>query len=432
MSSMQIKSRILKPIQIVCIAFGICAGWLNAQEPGKEANAGRILGAVTKIDADTRQLVLKTDAGAEIAVSLDARVTFRRVAPGETSLANAAPITIGDVHVGDRVLARGKAGEDAKSITATQVVVMSQSDIASKQAADRADWDRRGAQGVVIDAKPDQVTINVRTISGVTPLIIKSAPNAVVRRYTPDSVKFADAKVSSLDAIKKGDQVRARGNKTPDGLTLNADEIVSGQFAMIAGLVLSVDAKTNPIRINNITTKKPMTVKIIADSSVKKLPAPMAQMIANRLHGVEEPGGPPGGPGGVGGPGAGGPGAGRGMPPGGMPAGMPPGGIPGAMPGGMPGGGRGGFGGGRPGDLQQMIERIPSITLADLLPGEAVIISSTVGATADQITAISLLAGVEPILTKPGTREMSLDGGNFGGGGGGGGGDLGGLGGFGQ
>ncbi len=52
---------------------------------------------------------------------------------------------------------------------------------------------------------------------------------------------------------------------------MTAEEIVSGQFKMIAGLVISVDPQENVIRINNIETKKPMTVKISADSSLKKL-----------------------------------------------------------------------------------------------------------------------------------------------------------------
>ena len=67
---------------------------------------------------------------------------------------------------------------------------------------------------------------------------------------------------------------------------MTADEIVSGQFKMIAGLVISVDAQENVIRINNVETKKPMTVKISADSSLKKLQPQLAQVIANRLHGV--------------------------------------------------------------------------------------------------------------------------------------------------
>jgi hypothetical protein len=242
-------------------------------------------------------------------------------------------------------------------------------------------------------------------------LVITPAPNAVIRRYTPDSVKFADAKPSKLAEIRKGDQVRARGNKTPDGGQMTADEIVSGQFKMIAGLVLSVDPQENVIRINNIETKKPMTVKISTDSSLKKLQPMLAQAIANRLHGVPPGDRPPGG-----------------VPPGDRPAGAPPSAAGGAAAGpgaGGPGGGRGpgGFGGGRAGDLQSMIDRTPAIKISDLMAGDAIIVSSTAGTAADQVTAITLLAGVEPILTKPGTREMSLGDWNMAGGG-----DLGGIG----
>jgi hypothetical protein len=364
----------------------------------QEAAAGRALGAVTKIDAAARQIALQTATG-EVAVTVDAKAKVLRVAPGATNLSNAAAIELTDINVGDRLRARGRMTEDQKSLAALEIVVISQSDIASKQAAERADWDRRGATGIVADIAADTVTINVRTVEGVKPLVITPAPNAVIRRYTPDSIKFADAKPAKLSEIHKGDQVRARGNKTPDGSQMTAEEIVSGQFKMIAGLVLSVDPQENVVRINNIETKKPMTVKISTDSSLKKLQPPLAQAIANRLHGVAPAERPAGG-----------------APP--AAAAGPGGGAAGGT-----GGGRGPGGGGRPGDLQSMIDRTPAIKISDLMTGDAVIISSTAGATADQVTAITLLAGVEPILTKPGTREMSLGDWNMGGGG-----DLGGIG----
>ena len=89
-----------------------------------------------------------------------------------------------------------------------------------------------------------------------------------------------------------------------------------------------------------------------------------------------------------------------GRPAGGPPAAQGPGGGM-ARPGGAPGqGGAGGFGGngGGPPDLQQMLERMPAFTIADLKPGDALIISSTVGADRTRVNAISVLAGVEPIL----------------------------------
>jgi len=346
---------------------------------------GRALGVVTKMDAAARQITLKTDTG-EVAVTVDPKAKVVRVAPGATNLTNAAAIELADINVGDRLRARGRTAED-KSLAALEIVVISQSDIASKQAAERADWDRRGATGIVAEVAADSFTINVRTLAGVKPLIVKPAPNAVVRRYTPDSVKFADAKPSKISDLRKGDQVRARGDKTADSLEMTADEIVSGQFKMIAGLVTSVDLPENVIRINNVETKKPMTVKISADSSLKKLQPQLAQVIANRLHGVAAAEGAPGGA--------------------------------------APGVGRGGFGGGRGGngDLQSMIDRTPAIKIADLMTGDAIIISSVNTANPEQVTAITLLAGVEAILTKPGTREMSLGDWNVGGGA-----DLGGFG----
>ena len=64
-----------------------------------------------------------------------------------------------------------------------------------------------------------------------------------------------------------------------------------------------------------------------------------------------------------------------------------------------------------------MIERMPALTLSDLKTGDALIISSIKGAEPDKITAITLLAGVEPILTTApkGRQGMVLGNWNLGG-----------------
>ena len=353
-------------------------------------------GTVTKVDAGAHSLSLKTDAGQELNVTLAPTASFRRVAPGATDLSKADTIQFGDVGVGDRVLARGKV--DGAAVTATMIVVMSQSDIAKKQAAERADWDRRGVTGLVTASSADSLTITVRTLAGAKPMVITPAAGAIVRRYAPDSVSFADAKPSTLAEIKTGDQVRARGDKNADGSSMSALEIVSGNFRTMAGVILSIDAAAKELQVRDLETKKPVTVKIVADSSVKKIQPQLAQALAQRLHG-EAPGAGRGqGNDGRGDGGGRGPGGGRGF-------------------GGAGGGGRGNA------DLQTMLDSSPSITLAELKNGDAIVVSSTVGATAGKVTAIKLLAGVEPILTKPGTQEMALGswdiGGAFGGGGGG-------------
>ena len=348
---------------------------------GLFGQATSTVGVVTKIDAAAQQMVVKDDkTAAEVTVNLQPSTSFRRTKPGENDLRNAATIAVGDINAGDRVLARGKPSDDQKSVAATLIVVMSKSDIASKQAAEKADWDKRGVVGVVTAASPTEIALNIRGAGGAKTLIVTPAATAVIRRYSPESVKFEDAKASTLGEIKTGDQVRARGEKSPDGAKMTAEEIVSGSFRELAATIVSIDAAQNQMRVNDLATKKQVTVKLNADSSVRKLPPQMAQMLAARNR-PAEPGGRAGGP-----------------PP---PEGRGP-------------GGRGGN------DLTQMLERVPKVTLADLKAGDAIILLSTVGATPDQLTAITMLAGVEPILTKPGTREMQLGEWSLGGGLGGG------------
>jgi hypothetical protein len=173
--------------------------------------------------------------------------------------------------------------------------------------------------------------------------------------------------LSSVADIKPGDQVRARGTRSADGTELAADEIVSGTFQNIAGVVSAVDASTNTLTVSDLISKKPVTVKITPESQLRKLPPPMAQLMAMRLKGGAA--NPAGGPGGA--------------PP--ATAQSPNGGPGGAGP-------RGG------GDLQQMLSRVPPASISDVQKGDAVMIVSTEGTVSGSATVITLVAGVEPIL----------------------------------
>ena len=239
-------------------------------------------GTVTKVDAAARSATIKTDAGQEFAVTLDTKATVRRIPAGETDLTKATVIQIGDVAVGDRVQARGKI--DGQSVTATQVWVMASSEVAKTQQAQQADWDKRGVSGLVTAVSGDSVTIGVRNLNGVKPMVITLGPGAIVRKYAPDSVSFAEAKTAALGDIKVGDQVRARGDKNEDSSKMAAVEIVSGTFKTMAGVILSIDAANNQMQVRDLDTKKPVTVKINRESSVKKLQPQLSQAIATRLH----------------------------------------------------------------------------------------------------------------------------------------------------
>jgi hypothetical protein len=57
-----------------------------------------------------------------------------------------------------------------------------------------------------------------------------------------------------------------------------------------------------------------------------------------------------------------------------------------------------------------MIERAPALALSELKPGDALIVLSTEGVKPSEVTAITVLAGVEPILAAQpkGSEQMVL------------------------
>jgi hypothetical protein len=379
----------------------------------------KAVGTVKSVTANS--IVLTTDSGADQAVTFADGARIVRAVPGQTDLKNATPIAVSDIQVGDRVFARGQAGE-GNAVVAASAIVMKQSDIADKQQKEREEW-RRGVGGIVkgVDAAANTITI---TAAG-KPVLVHLSADTNILRNAPDSAKFDDAKPGTLDQIKPGDQLQARGTKNADGTEFTAQAIVSGAFRSIAGTVISTDAANNTVTLTDLATKKPVVVKITADSQLRKLPPFVAMAIAMRLKGGTPGAGAPGqGQGGAQGAGAwaGGGGQGNwrgganaggnsapasgGSSPGGTGLGGPgesgPGmgtghGGPGA-PGGSGGGWRGGGGGGAP-DFQQMLSRMPALAVSDLNKGDAVMLVATEGSATSGPTAIKLVAGVEPILS---------------------------------
>lgn len=369
-----------------------------SQPPAGASAQAKAVGTIKSISGNS--LVLTTDDGNSLSVSLPETARIVRIAPGQTDLKSATPIPLQDLQVDDRILVRGKASDDAKSWTASTIIVMKQSDVAAKQQQEREDWQKRGIGGLVsaVDPTAGTVTISVTTLAGSKKVLVQMSKNTTIRRYAPNSVKFDDAKPSKLTDIYVGDQLRARGSKNDEGTEFAADEIVTGSFRNIAGTVTVANVADNSLTVMDVIAKKTVMVKITPDSQLRKLPQMMAQRIAMRLKGQTPDGQPP---------------------PAGAPANAatarPAGSTPSSGPGGgstqgAPGAG-GGFGGGNGrggGDLQQMLSRLPAVTVNDFQKGDAVILVSTQG-TDSEVTAITLVGGVEPILTAaPASQAMVL------------------------
>lgn len=339
------------------------------------------LGTIKSISAG--MLMLATDSGAEVKVQLPADVKVLRVPPGSKDLKEATPIQLNDLQAGDRILVRGKPGDETGSMVASTVVAMKRADIAEKQSKEREEWQRHGIGGLVsgVDAPDKMITIKSLTAAGTKEVTIHVGGSTILRRYAPGSVNFDDAKVAPVSEIRVGDQLRARGTKSADDSEFAADEVVSGSFHNIAGVIAAVNAGSGTLTVSDLTTKKSVELKVTPDSQMRKLPQPMAQRIAMRLKGN--------GPDANGANGTGQP-AGR---PAGAPAAA---GSQGAV---APGnGGPGGPSRNGGGDLQQMLSRLPVSPLSDFQKGDAVMIVATASVGDGQSTVITLLGGVEPIL----------------------------------
>src|SRR5215218_9182988 len=74
--------------------------------------AKHAIGEIKSIDATAKQLIIKTDAGSEVTVSLSDKTTYKKLAPGETALTNATDVTFADLAEGDRIMARGNVAAD--------------------------------------------------------------------------------------------------------------------------------------------------------------------------------------------------------------------------------------------------------------------------------------------------------------------------------
>ncbi len=371
---------------------------MPASPQASEATGGnataRHIGAIKAIAGNV--ITLTPDSGPEIVVTVQAATHIVRIAPGEKTLKNATPVQLQDLQVGDRILVAGKSSDDAKGLAAASIVVMKRSDVEARQEQERQDWQKRGLGGLVkaVDPAAGTATISVTGFGGARIIVIQASKDTVVRRYAPDSMKFDDARPSTLQEIRPGDQLRARGNRSPDGTELAAEEIVTGSFRNVAGIVSSVDASSGTVSVQDLLSKKLVQVRVTAESQLHQLPPEMAQRIAMRLKAAMAGvvGGAPS-PGASASPSANAPGNGGSAPA--SPGGPPYGGA-------RPAGGGGGMTGGmRPGgtpDFQQMLSRMPIVALADLHKGDAVMIVATEGTPAVGPTAITLLSGVEPIL----------------------------------
>ena len=312
-----------------------------------------VVGVVMQADAGRKALTIRSDAGETISVQTDANTILVRIPAGERTLANASTIQFSDITSGDRVLSSGT--HTAENFMAQRVVVMPAAEVEKKRQHDLDEWKQRGIGGIVreTNAQAGTIALELRG-SGVSTRLMLETAKANFRRYVPGSLRFEDARASKFDEVHTGDQLRALGDKTGDG-KFTAEQIVSGAFKTIGVTVTAVDQSTGKITAAILDQKKPVTISINKDSVLHRIPPPVALAIAQKAKG-EAPAkstGPP---------------------------------QPGAKP-------------GQPViDVQQMIDSLPTVSLADIKPGDVLAVTGAIDNDDTHLVAIKVAAGVDLVL----------------------------------
>lgn len=323
----------------------------------------RVIGRVSEVSGNA--LTVKTDAGLSVTVTAAENARILRTVPGQKTLAGASPIGVSDIAVGDRVLM--VIDGDGSAPTAGTIIVNKQADLAEMERDQQADWKRRGVGGIVKSVDRENKVITLA--SGNRTITVKVTPSTIFRRYTSDSVKFSDAKASTIDEIHSGDQATARGNHSVATGEVTAEEIVSGSFRSIAGRVISIDSSASTITVKDLLTKKQLVIHVVPDSDLRKLDSAAAATVAKRLSSAE--------------------------------TGHQGAGIQSAPSDDEGAEGQNG------GSVARLLQRAPPIHIADLRTGDAVIIVATQG-NPDSATAIRLVAGVEPMLAASASGSESV------------------------
>ncbi|HEV2862342.1 MAG TPA: hypothetical protein VGX48_15125 [Pyrinomonadaceae bacterium] len=372
----------------------------------------RVVGEVTAVDAATGQVTVKTDAGESVTVPTDARTEYFRIQPGQTSLEGAEKLTRADLRVGDRVVARGTAGQAAR-----QLIVTTRAAASSSAGAGGPQDGRRRLVGRIVALDAAKKTLNVQTFGreGVETVALAAGEGVRVLRFAPDSLRPSDARPATFADLNVGDQLRASGQRTAEGAGFVPEEIIAGTFTRLAGAVTAVAPDRNEFTLKDEATGQTFTVAAGKNTMLRRATPEFVEALERR--GQRRGGG-----------------GGRRDDPeaqarreerrrqreqqgGARPEGA------------ERGAGREGEGGRRGGmrGPQQMFESLPVVAVADLKKGDTVLVTATPGSDAARVTAVALVAGDSEFLRRlqrnnadPRNMSPGLPGDVIGGGAGGG------------
>src|SRR5450631_4214612 len=105
----------LKSTIVIAAILGVAAITPASAQTPPAANRAQLSGTVISINADAKQLSLKSDKGEDISVTTTDRTLFLRIPPGETDPKKGTKIALSTLSAGDRAVIVGPAPADSNA-----------------------------------------------------------------------------------------------------------------------------------------------------------------------------------------------------------------------------------------------------------------------------------------------------------------------------
>ncbi|MDQ3744401.1 MAG: hypothetical protein M3444_08460 [Acidobacteriota bacterium] len=218
--------------------------------------------------------------------------------------------------------------------------------------------------GVVtaVDAARKLIVVRARRGEDFEAVTLDASGGVRFLRFAPDSLRAADAQPSSFAGLKVGDTLRATGERSADAARFVPEEIITGSFTRVIGIVSAVDTARGELTVRNEQTGQTVTVAVGQRSTLKRVTPEFERTVAERVEraarAAEQR--------------ASGKAATR---------------QANSNDNARREGER------RGASLQQMFESLPAVTVADLRKGDAVVVTATPGADSSRATAVTLVTG---------------------------------------
>ena len=230
---------------------------------------------------------------------------------------------------------------------------------------------RQRVFGVVtaVDAARKLIVVRARRGEEFEAVTLDASGGARFLRFAPDSLRAADAQPSSFADLKVGDTLRATGERSADAARFMPDEIITGSFTRVIGIVSSVNPARGELTVRNEQTGQTVTVAVGQRSTLKRVTPEFERTVAERVRRAARE------------------------------AEQRASGESAARQANSNDNARR-EGERRGASLQQMFESLPAVTVADLKKGEAVVVTATPGTDSSHATAATLVTGGADFLRR--------------------------------